>query len=699
MKYKPISLTLTLFCWIAAAEFVTIPGQSQTKRNINETDLFEFVWIGDPQISPDGSRVVFYRVVPNQERSGYNGSIWLVETSGGGAPVELITGKSVSGARWSPDGQSLLYRRDGQLALFSLRTKESRTLTSVPGGAAGAVWSPDGNRVAFVSSTPDQPAASVKSPAANDHKSDVHVITESNYHTSGRGYLNNTSHQHVWVLDIPNDPNESVKPHQLTNGNLDDNEPAWAPDGSHLYFMNAPEDEQFTKRFLYSLSLEGQVKKIATIPMGIFHLAISPDGKQAAFHGAVVTQPPRSYSQFDLWVMELKENATPRNLTADYDFDMNNTITGDNNNLATNGQGLRWSPDGRFVFDVSSKRGRTILVRVDTQTSAVEEITNGDQAVLNFSLTPDARTFVTVISNPVMNADLFLIASDGSQRRLTSVNEKLWSQLNLTLPEELTYRSFDGREIQGWIQKPPNFDPQQKYPLILQVHGGPHGAWGWTFNHEFQLMAARGYVVLYVNPRGSFGYGQEFGNIIQYNHPIDDSRDLMVGIDEVAKRGYIDPKRVGVAGGSAGGMVVDWIVGHTDRFAAAVSSRDISNWETWWYTTNAAWFQPVWFKSPPFQEPEAYAARSPITFVEKIHTPIMFIEGEDDHLAPSYAGGEQLFRALKYLKRPTVMIIFPRENHGLHTFGEPWHRVERLQHLMGWFDQWIMGVSHPEYGA
>ena len=183
-----------------------------------------------------------------------------------------------------------------------------------------------------------------------------------------------------------------MKARQLTNGKLDDNEPVWAPDGSRLFFMNAPVDEQFTRRFLYSLSLNGQATKIATIPMGIFHLAVSPDGKRAAFHGAVVTEPPRSYSQFDLWVMELKTNATPRNLTANYDFDMNNTITGDNNNLATNGQGLRWSPEGRFVFDVADKWGRTALVRIDTQTNAVEEITKGDQAVLNFSLTPDART-------------------------------------------------------------------------------------------------------------------------------------------------------------------------------------------------------------------------------------------------------------------------------------------------------------------
>jgi len=697
MRGKAVYFLIVMLSLSVAPAHKLIAGQFQpAKRPINENDLFDFVWIGDPQISPDGSQVTFYRMVPNKERTGYDGATWTVSTGGSAPPVELFPG---SGARWSPNGQSILYRRDGQLLLFSLRTKESRKLTNLPGGAGGAVWSSDGHHIAFLSSTPDKQPTPEVSSNKSDQKSDVHIITEANYHTSGRGYLNNTSHQHVFVLDIPNDPNEAINPTQLTDGNVDDNEPVWAPDGSRIYFGNAPVDEQFTKRFLYSVPAGGgPPAQLATIPMGIFHLAVSPDGQRIAFHGAVVTQPPRSYSQFDLWVMDLKPSATPRNLTADYDFDMNNTVTGDNNNSGTSGQTLHWSPDSRFVFDVSSKWGHTALVRVDTKTNSVQEITKGDQAVLGFSLTPDSQNFVTVISNPVMNADLFVVTPDGTQRRLTNVNENLWAQLNLTLPEEITYRSFDGRQIQGWIQKPPDFDPHKKYPLILQIHGGPHGAWGWTFTHEFQLMAARGYVVLYVNPRGSWGYGQEFGNIIQYRFPGDDVKDLLLGVDEILKRGYVDINKLGVTGGSAGGMLVDWIVGHTDRFAGAVSARDFSNWETWWYTTNFPWFQSVWFKTPPFQDPQSYAARSPITFVEKVHTPIMFIEGEDDHLAPSYAGGEQMFRALKFLKRPTVMIIFPREAHGLHAAGEPWHRVERLHHIMAWFDQWLLGINHPEYG-
>lgn len=708
MRFHFVTISTVLFALVVSlvtpAHASTRPVSTETeqetaaKRYINEKDLFDFNWIADPQISPDGSQVVFDRVVPNQERSGYNGAIWIAATSGDTPPVELITGKNVGNARWSPDGQSLLYRREGQLALFFLRSKESRTLTSLPGGAGGPVWSPDGRRIVFVSSTIDKDSISVVSPnPAGDHKSDVHVITDAYYHTSGRGYIDSNYHQHIWVLNAPNDTSDIAKPTQLTSGDFDDSEPVWAPDGSRLYFLTTR--VQFLSTDLNSVSSDaGEPVKLVNVPMGIFHLAVSPDGRRVAFHGAV-TQPVRSYSQFDLWMMDLKVNATPRNLTANYDFDMNNTITGDNNASLRTGQTLHWSPDGRWIFDVVSKWGRTALVRVDTESYAVSEITKGDQAVLDFSLTPDARKFVAVISDPIMMADLFLVSPDGTQRRLTDVNEKLWSQLALTLPEEITYRSFDGRKIQGWIQKPPNFDPNRKYPLILQIHGGPHGSWGWTFNHEIQLMAARGYVVLCINPRGSFGYGQEFGNIIQYHFPGDDFRDLMLAVDEVIRHGYIDPKKLGVAGGSSGGALVDWTVGHTDRFAAAVSSRDISNWETWWFTTSNPFFQPTWFKAPPFQDREAYAARSPITFVQQIHTPIMFILGEDDHNAPPYAGGEQMFRALKYLKRPAVMIIFPRENHGLHAAGEPWHRVERLQHILAWFDEWIMSVPHPEYAV
>ncbi len=246
------------------------------------------------------------------------------------------------------------------------------------------------------------------------------------------------------------------------------------------------------------------------------------------------------------------------------------------------------------------------------------------------------------------------------------------------------------------MQKPPDFDANKKYPLILNIHGGPHAAYGFIFDHEFQWMAAKGYVVLYPNPRGSTSYGQDFGNIIQYNYPGDDHKDLMAGVDELIRRGYIDEKRLGITGGSGGGVLTNWAIGHTTRFAAAVSQRDISDWSSWWYTADFTQFQPHWFKGAPFEDPD-FKRRSPITYIDKVTTPLMLILGEADWRTPTGAGGEQMFRALKYRKIPTVMVRFPNESHELSRSGQPWHRIERLQHIVGWFDKWLMGVAKPEY--
>ena len=210
-------------------------------------------------------------------------------------------------------------------------------------------------------------------------------------------------------------------------------------------------------------------------------------------------------------------------------------------------------------------------------------------------------------------------------------------------------------------------------------------------------MAAKGYVVLYTNPRGSSNYGQDFGNIIQYNYPGDDYKDLMAGVDEILKKGYVDETRMGVTGGSGGGLLTNWVVTQTNRFKAAVSQRDISDWSNFWYTADFTLFTPTWFRKAPFEDPADFARRSPITHVAKIQTPLMFILGDEDYRTPPAAGGEELFRALKYLKRPTVMVRFPGENHELSRSGRPWHRVERLQHIVGWFDKWLLGKENATY--
>jgi dipeptidyl aminopeptidase/acylaminoacyl peptidase len=304
-----------------------------------------------------------------------------------------------------------------------------------------------------------------------------------------------------------------------------------------------------------------------------------------------------------------------------------------------------------------------------------------------------------IVSTPTVLGDLYVQnAGEGAApKKLTSFNDALFGDLSMNEPEEIWYSSFDGKKIQGWILKPPGFDPQKKYPLILQIHGGPHSAYGNTFTHEFQWMAAKGYVVLYTNPRGSSNYGQDFGNVIQFNYPGDDYKDLMAGVDEMLKKGYIDEKQLGVTGGSGGGLLTNWVVTQTTRFKAAVSQRDISDWANFWYTADFTLFTPTWFHKAPFEDPAEFAKRSPITYVAKIQTPLMFILGDEDFRTPPSAGGEDLFRALKYLKRPTVMVRFPGESHELSRSGRPWHRVERLQHIVGWFDKYLTGKVTGTY--
>ena len=720
------------------------------KRNITEKDLFDFVWIGDPQVSPDGSRVAFVRVTVNDKKEGYNTSMWTVPLEGRGEPHQLTKGDHDSVPRWSPDGKFLLFLRatekngkpdSPQLALLPTAGGDSFVFTDLPKGAANPSWAPDGKTIAFTSDTnaedlakqekkKHEESASAKATADkersapspepdSERESDVRVITRAVYRADNEGYLDPKHPSHIWLVSAPHSADEKVKPRQLTKGRFDEDSATWSKDGSQIYFTSDRNDEPYyelPKTDLYSVAAAGgEPVKITTIDLQIGGfgpgggaLSLSPDGKQVAFT-ASTTRPIASYTQPDLWVLDLSPNAKPRNLTANFDFDVPGFVIGDGASPRASGQNKPiWTPDGKGLIAVYTKEGKANLALFDLPVAqdadlgrtGVHDLTSGNQGVMSFRASPDGSKLIYVVSTPTRINDLFVLdrtTSDAAPKQLTHVNDELFSKLNLTEPEEIWYDSFDGKHIEAWVQKPPNFDPHKKYPLILNIHGGPHVAYGHVFDHEFQWMAAKGYVVLYPNPRGSTTYGQEFGNIIQYHYPGDDYKDLMAGVDELIKLGYIDDKKLGVTGGSGGGLLTNWVVGQTNRFAAAVAQRDIASWEDWWYTGDFTLFQPNWFKGPPFEDPQEYRARSPINFIKNVTTPMMFILGEADYRTPPGSGGEQMFRALKFRKIPAVMVRFPNESHELSRSGQPWHRVERLQNIVGWFDHWLMGAPKPEY--
>ncbi|HYL35282.1 MAG TPA: S9 family peptidase [Bryobacteraceae bacterium] len=680
-------------------------------RPIAETDLYAFQWIASPRISPDSARIIYTHVTVNAKHDGYETALWIIPSSGGAAR-QLTSGPRDSSPEWSPDGKMIAFVRaaekDGrpqpaQIYLLAMEGGEARPLTDLPKGAGGPVWSPDGRMLAFSSTTvPDD----FNQKKDGEEKSDVRVITKAVYRSNGEGYLDPDRPSHIWTVEVPKSPGDAQKARQLTSGEFSENGMVWSRDSSRIYFTTRRVVEPYydtPQTDLYAVQASGgDITKITGLEGEMERMALSPDGTRMAFAGSIDIGKDgveRSYSQPDLFVTSLQPGSRPKNLTVNYDYDMAGGVGGDQAPPRGNTPSKPfWSRDGRFVYVLAAEEGRANLKRIDAETGKVEPLTEGDHDLFSYDATPDGAHAALLISTPTNIGDLFVLdVASRQMRRLTHLNEDLLAKLNLTAPVMIWYQSFDGKRIQAWVQRPPDFQEGKKYPLILNIHGGPHSAYGYTFDHEIQWMAAKGYVVLYPNPRGSTTYGQDFGNVIQYHYPGDDYKDLMAGVDELIARGWVDPEKLGVTGGSGGGLLTNWVIGQTTRFRAAVSQRSIADWADFWYTADFTLFTPSWFRGAPWEQQADFKARSPITYIDRIQTPLMLIEGEADYRTPPTSGGEQMFRALKYRKIPTAMVRFPGESHELSRSGMPRHRVERLEHILAWFDKYLQGQEIHTY--
>ncbi len=473
------------------------------KRFIAEKDIFNFKFAANPQLSPDGSQVAYVEVTVNEKDDRYDTALWIVSAKGGEAPRRLTNGPRDSQPRWSPDGKKLAFVRSGekdgkpqpgQIYLLDFTGGEPRGLTSLVKGASNPVWSPDGMRIAFTSSTtPEDTEKEKKKDEKKDekkHESDVRVISRAVYRFNGAGYLEPDHPDHLWVLTVPTTP-EAPTPKQLTFGNYDEDTPIWSPDGQTIYFISTRVPEPYyyiSEEAIYAIpATGGEMKQIVKWDGGINTPSLSRDGKRWAFRGEP-NKPVNSYTQTDLWVVDNTPGAQPKNLTASLDYDIGGGITGDQHPPRAGAFGRPvWSTDGKSIYDLVGKEGRANLASFDAASGKSSELTKGDQEVFSVTSSADGSKIAYLISTPTNIGDIYFQDSpSAAPHRLTNINEKLFSELNLTAPEEIWYTSFDGKKIQTWVQKPPDFDPKKKYPLILNIHGGPHSAYGYTFDHEFQ---------------------------------------------------------------------------------------------------------------------------------------------------------------------------------------------------------------------
>jgi acylaminoacyl-peptidase len=668
------------FLVVCSPFFTTMASPQSLPAHLEPLDVFRVQVASDPQISPDSSRIVYVRNSADITSDRRVSSIWIINADGTGHRALTTGAYSDTSPRWSPDGTRLAFvsDRDGKSQLYIrwMDTGEIAKLTDLENPPAGISWSPDSKQIVFTSLVPAAPLKIATMPSAPEGAkwADVPKIYEDLiYRFNGPGYLK-PGYSQIFIISA-----DGGAPRQLTTGNFPHGPSAgefggsyasWAPEGKSLIVsMNGTPNFEYeplhTEVFEISAA-DGSIKQLTHRNGPNDSPAISRDGKFIAYTG--FDDRYQGHQTSHLYICD-RDGSNPRVLASALDRDISSP---------------RWSADIKGLFVSYADRGDTKLafVLLDGSSKVLADHLNlggsfstskNDSFAIQYDTPSDPGDVATAsLSNPKLNV-------------LTALNRELFTAKKIGAGEELWYESsFDHRKIEGWIIKPPDFDANKKYPLIIQIHGGPFSNYGDRFDLNAQIWAASGYVVLYTNPRGSTSYGEEFANLIHLSYPGNDFYDLNSGVDAILARGYIDKDNLFVTGGSGGGVLTCWMIDRTDRFRAAASLYPVINWYSWTLTSDLPSFGSLyWFNGNPWDKTDEYMKRSVISLVKNVKTPTLLMTGEEDWRTP-ISEAEQYYAALKLLKVESALVRFPGEPHGLSR--RPSHQIAKIVYTQNWFD-------------
>lgn len=662
------------------------------KRKITAEDLYRFEVLSGVRLSPDGSRVIYTSRRVNRESEKKYTNLFLIDTQTGENRQFTFGDQNDTSPEWSPDGNTIAFlsnradtEKPPQLFLIPVDGGEAQKKTDFKGMITHFSWSPDGKKILFSGVKFDKETIERME---DEQKKKLGVVARHYdrlfYKLDGFGYLPK-EREHIWVADLENGEQTQITDHPV----YDEQDASWSPDGKTIVFFSNrspdPDNDTFAVDLFTMPSSGGDFVKIGTPRGSKSNPVFSPDGKWIAYYGA--EDEGKMYKSTSLWVVPADGSAAARNLTEKFDFDVTQGVINDMGS-AENMPPI-WDLDSKNLYVRICHHGSSILKKISLEGQEKTILgPGGDVGSVTFDAQQKQICYFWGQMKDTGQVYLYDIANDES-RKLTEHNKALLDELDLGEVEEVWFKNPAGMDVQGWILKPPDFDPGQKYPSILEIHGGPWAMYGNFFMHEFYYLAAQGYVVFFSNPRGGKGYGQSHAAAIHQDWGKPAFDDLMAFTDVIAGKPYIDPDCMGVTGGSYGGYMTNWIIGHTDRFGAAVTQRCVSNLISMWGSSDFNYvFEQEFGAKAPFEDIEILWANSPLKYFASVTTPTLVIHSEMD-LRCAIEQGEQVFVALKRLGVDAEMVRFPEEPHGLSRAGRTDRRIARLEHILRWFDKYL----------